>query len=97
MGQVVGDVFRRMGDIGRQFAIGRRLHAGQRAQGRRRRHALRQRADAADARRDGQGVGGGAARAGSARNRDRASSPRAPRPPARPRCRGSVRDRLRRG
>ena len=59
MGEMVGDIFGGMDEIGGQLAIARRFEAAQAAQGRRRRHALRYRANAANARRDDQRVIGG--------------------------------------
>lgn len=56
MGQVVGGVFRRQYQIGDQPAIVGHGDAGDLGQGTGRRHRLRHRTDAADARRDDQGV-----------------------------------------
>jgi hypothetical protein len=57
MRQVVGQVFRRQGQVGRQATVGRRRDAGRIGQGQRGGGRLRHRADAADARHQHQGIG----------------------------------------
>ena len=56
VGEMVGDVLRGVGDVGRQGAVVRGFAAGELAQRRRGGDRLRNRADAADARRDHQRV-----------------------------------------